>query len=129
MIMEKIEKRELVEQQRKIFEAGVQRADKRSGSFSFLTWAFFLAPLLASKSFVAAMEKPAAADEHATAAHQSTAPHAANDDPPAMDLAKMSGQNETGFAASSTAHAPQADPIGAAPQLQQRGNDLDSGHQ
>ena len=61
--MNEIEKRELTEQQRKIFEAGTQRADKRTGSFSFLTWPFFIAPLLASEEFLAATFKSAAAKE------------------------------------------------------------------
>jgi len=47
----------------KIFEAGVQRADKRAGSFSFLTWSFFIAPLIACEEFLAAMFKSAAAVE------------------------------------------------------------------
>src|SRR6267154_1702917 len=61
--MKEVEKRELFEQEQKIFEAGVQRADKRSGSFSFLTWPFFIAPLIACEEFLAAMFKPAAAEE------------------------------------------------------------------
>jgi len=52
--MNEIEKRELIEQRRKIFEAGTQRADKRTGSFSFLTWPFFIAPLIAGEEFLAA---------------------------------------------------------------------------
>jgi hypothetical protein len=69
VIMNKIEKRELIEQRRKIFEAGAQRAEKRTGSFSFLTWSFFIAPLIASKEFFAATgNSAAAAEEHAMAA-------------------------------------------------------------
>src|ERR1700694_1920097 len=67
--MNEVEKRELFEQERKIFEAGGQRADKRSGSFSFLTWSFFIAPLIACEEFLAAPFKAAAAEaEEAEAA-------------------------------------------------------------
>jgi hypothetical protein len=57
-VMNWIEKHELLEQRGKIFEAGVQRADKRLGSFSFLTWSFFIAPLIACEEFFAAMFNP-----------------------------------------------------------------------
>ena len=60
--MNAVEKRELFEQQQKIFEAGAQRADKRAGSFSFLTWPFFIAPLIASEEFLAATFNSAAAE-------------------------------------------------------------------
>src|SRR6266404_2784097 len=94
-VMKEIEKRELIEQDRKIFEAGVQRADKRSGSFSFLTWSFFIAPLIACEEFLAAMFKPAAAEEEddAKAAQAGPAPQAAKDDPPASDPAKTSAED------------------------------------
>ena len=42
--MNEIEKRELFEQQQKIFEARAQRMAKRSGSFNFLTWAVLHCP-------------------------------------------------------------------------------------
>src|SRR5437763_4066234 len=112
---EEIEKRELIEQQRKIFEAGVQRADKRSGSFSFLTWSFFIAPLIACEEFLAAMFKSAAAEEEdAKTAQAGAAPQAANDHPPASDLSKTSAKDETatGPATSSGAHAAELDPTG-----------------
>ena len=111
--MNEIEKRELIEQQRKIFEAGARRADKRTGSFNFLTWSFFIAPLIASKEFFAATGK-SAAPEDALAAQNGAALHAANDDPPVTDPSKTNGENATadGPAASLLAHAPQVDPIG-----------------
>src|SRR5438105_2772268 len=113
--MNDVEKRELFEQQRKIFEAGVQRADKRAGSFSFLTWSFFIAPLIACEEFLAAMFKSAAAvEEDAKTAQAGAAPQAANDHPPASDLSKTSAEDETakGPAASSEAHAAQLDATG-----------------
>src|SRR3979411_2399426 len=113
--MNEIEKRELFEQQRKIFEAGVQRADKRSGSFSFLTWSFFIAPLIACEEFLAAMFKSAAAEEEdAKTAQAGAAPQAANDHPPASDPAKTSAEDETAKepAASSEPHGAQVDPTG-----------------
>src|ERR1700716_3349163 len=113
--MNDVEKRELLEQQRQIFEAGVQRADKRAGSFSFLTWPFFIAPLITSEEFLAAMFKSAAAlEEDAKTAQAGAAPQAANDHPPASDLSKTSAEGETakGPAASSEAHAAQLDPTG-----------------
>src|SRR6267154_2258847 len=113
--MNDVEKRELFEQERKIFEAGVQRADKRAGSFSFLTWSFFIAPLIACEEFLAAMFKTAAAvEEDAKTAQAGAAPQAANDHPPASDLSKTSAEDETakGPAASSEAHAAQLDPTG-----------------
>jgi hypothetical protein len=80
--MKEVEKRELLEQQRKIFEAGAQRADKRTGSFSFLTWPFFIAPLIASEEFLAATFKSAAAkEEDAKAAQAGAALQAAHDTP------------------------------------------------
>src|SRR3979411_2257812 len=114
-VMKEIEKRELFEQERKIFEAGVQRADKRSGSFSFLTWSFFIAPLIACEEFLAATFKSAAADEEdAKAAQAGAAPQAAKDDPPASDPAKTSAEDETAKepAASSEPHGAQVDPTG-----------------
>src|SRR6266403_1474620 len=113
--MNEVEKRELFEQHRKIFEAGVQRADKRPGSFSFLTWSFFIAPLIACEEFLAAMFKSAAAEEEdAKTAQADAAPQAANDHPPASDFSKTSAEDETakGPAASSEAHAAQLDPTG-----------------
>src|ERR1700675_2903015 len=71
--MNEIEKREIIEQRRKIFEAGTQRADKRTGSFSFLTWPFFIAPLIASEEFLAATFKSAAAEEQDAEAAQAGA--------------------------------------------------------
>jgi hypothetical protein len=112
--MNKVEKRELFEQQRKVFEAGVQRADKRTGSFSFLTWPFFIAPLIAGEEFLAATFKSAAAEnEDAKAVQAGVAPQAA-DDPPASDSSKASAEDETakGPAASSEAHATQLDQAG-----------------
>ena len=86
VVRKEVEKRELIEQERKIFEAGVQRVDKRSGSFSFLTWSFFIAPLIACEEFLAAPFKSAAAEEEdAKAARAGATPLAANDDPPAGD--------------------------------------------
>ena len=111
--MNEIEKRELFEQQRKIFEAGTQRADKRTGSFSFLTWPFFIAPLIAGEEFRAATFKSSSAEEEdAKAARAATTPQGANDDPPASDSSKTSAENETtkGPAASSQAHTAQLDP-------------------
>ncbi|MGY3080263.1 hypothetical protein ACVWZZ_006671 [Bradyrhizobium sp. LM6.10] len=87
--MHQVEKRELFDQGRKIFEAGVQRADKRSGSFSFLTWSFFIAPLIACEEFLAAPFKSALAEqEDATAARAGAGPQATNDELPASDPAK-----------------------------------------
>src|SRR3979409_297225 len=120
--MHVVEKRELFEQERKIFEAGAQRADKRSGSFSFLTWSFFIAPLIACEEFLAAPFKSAAAeDEERKDAQAGAAPQAANDHPPASDLSKTSAEDETakGAAASSEAHAAQLDPTGLLAQPQE----------
>jgi hypothetical protein len=131
VIMSKIEKRELIEQQCKILEAGAQRADKRTGSFSFLSWSFFIAPLIASKESLAAAGKSlAAAEEDAAAAQKGAALHAADDDPLAPDLSRTSGQKEiaNGPAALSAAHAPQVDPIGLAAQPHEGGNDADWPH-
>src|SRR5437660_9966628 len=113
--MNEVENRELFEQERKIFEAGLQRADKRSGSFSFLTWPFFIAPLIACEGFLAATFKSAAAEEEdAKAAQAGAAPQAAKDDPPASDPTKTSAEDETAKepAASSEPHAAQLDPTG-----------------
>ncbi|HXL63149.1 MAG TPA: hypothetical protein VN959_21190 [Mycobacterium sp.] len=93
----------------------MQRADKRSGSFSFLTWSFFIAPLIACEEFLAAMFKSAAAEEEgAKTAQAAAAPQAANDHPPTSDLSKTSAEDVTakGPAASSEAHAAQLDPTG-----------------
>jgi hypothetical protein len=120
--MNDVEKRELFEQQQKIFEAGVQRADKRAGSFSFLTWSFFIAPMIACEEFLAAMFKSAAAvEEDAKTAQAGAAPQAANEHPPASDLSKTSAEDETakGPAASPEAHATQLDPTGLLAQPQE----------
>ena len=85
--MNRIQKRELVEQQRKIFEAGAQRVDRRTGSFTFLTWSFFLAPLIAVQEFLSSTLRPAAAeDENAGAAQAAAASHVGNNDSSAIDL-------------------------------------------
>jgi hypothetical protein len=121
-VMREVEKRELIEQERKIFEAGVQRAEKRSGSFSFLTWSFFIAPLIACEEFLAAPFKSAAAEEEdAKAARAGATPPAANDDPPASDPSKTSAEDETarGPVASSEAHSSQLDPTGTLAQPQE----------
>ncbi|HEV7610242.1 MAG TPA: hypothetical protein VGO37_00015, partial [Steroidobacteraceae bacterium] len=116
VVMNEIEKRELFEQQQKIFEARAQRAAKRSGSFNFLTWSFFIAPLIASEEFLAAMFQSAAAQqEDAKTAQAGAAPQAANDHPPAIDPSKTGGaEDETAnrLAASSEARAAQLDPTG-----------------
>jgi hypothetical protein len=122
VVKKEVEKRELIEQERKIFEAGVQRVDKRSGSFSFLTWSFFIAPLIACEEFLAAPFKSAAAEEEdAKAARAGATPLAANDDPPAGDPSKTGAEDETakGPVASSEAHASQVDPTGTLPQPQE----------
>src|SRR5712671_1564867 len=113
--MNDIEKRGLFEQQQKIFEATAQRADKRTGSFSFLTWSFFIAPLIACEEFLAAMFKSAAAvEEDAKTAQAGATLQAANDHPPASDVSKTSAEDETAKApaALSEAHAAQLDPTG-----------------
>src|SRR5712671_946144 len=112
-LMNDVEKHELFEQGRKIFEAGVQRADKRSGSFNFLTWSFFIARLIACEEFLVATFKSAAAElEVAKTAQAGTASQAANDDPPAIDPSKTGAEDETNKtpAASSEARASQLDP-------------------
>ncbi len=114
--MSNIEKREIIEQRRKIFESGTQRADKRTGSFNFLTWAFFIAPLIVSKDLLAAGGKPTATSEdHAEAPHKGAVLHTTNEDAPVMDLAQTAGEKETsnGTPALSAAHPPQ---VGFAPQ-------------
>ncbi|WP_338320099.1 hypothetical protein, partial [Bradyrhizobium ottawaense] len=112
-VMQQVEKRELFEQERKIFEAGVQRADKRSGSFSFLTWSFFIAPLIACEEFLAAPFKSALAEqEDATAAQAGAGPQRANGELPSSDPAKPGAEDERpkGPAASSETHVGQVDP-------------------
>ena len=118
--MNEVEKRELFEQEQKIFEAGAQRANKRAGSFSFLTWPFFIAPLIAGEEFLAATFNSAAAEEDAKAALAGAAQQAANDDSPAHDPSKSGTEDETaeGPAASSEAHAVQLDPTGLLAQPQ-----------
>ncbi|WP_271498113.1 hypothetical protein, partial [Bradyrhizobium sp. CCBAU 11357] len=111
--MQQVEKRELFEQERKSFEAGVQRADKRSGSFNFLTWSFFIAPLIACEEFLAATFKSALAEhEDATAAQAGAGPQRTNDELPASDPAKPGAEDERpkGPAASSETHVAQLDP-------------------
>jgi cytoskeletal protein RodZ len=129
--MNEIEKRELIEQRRKIFEAGTQRADKRTGSFSFLTWPFFIAPLIAGEEFLAATFKSAAAKEQdAKALQAGAAPRAANDDPPVSDPSKANAENETtkGPAASSDAHAAQLDLNGLSAQSDEDAPKLSAAH-
>jgi len=114
--MNDIEKRDLFEQERKIFEAGAQRVDKRTGSVSFLTWPFVtaIAGLIAGEEFLAATFKSASAEEgDAKAAQAGAALQAANDDPQASEP-KSGAEDETakGPAASSDAHAAQFDPTG-----------------
>jgi hypothetical protein len=106
--MNKIEKRELVEQQRKIFEAGAQRVDRRTGSFTFLTWSFFLAPLVAVEEFLSSTIRSAAAEEeNARAAQAAAASHVGNNDSPAIDLSKTTATDEAsqGLASSSQTQA------------------------
>src|SRR3979411_65685 len=129
--MNEVEKRELFEQGRKIFEAGAQRADKRTGSFSFLTWPFFIAPLIASEEFLAATFKSAATKEQdAKALQAGAAPRAANDDLPASDPSKANAENETtkGPAASSDAHAAQLDQTGLPAQSDEDAPKLSAAH-
>ncbi len=107
--MNEIEKRELFEQQQKIFEARAQRMAKRSGSFNFLTWASFIAPLIACEEFLAATFKSAAAEEQgAKAAQADASPQAASDDPAASDSSKTGGADDN--TATSEASAVQLDP-------------------
>jgi hypothetical protein len=112
--MNEVEKRELFEQQRGIFEAGAQRADRRTGSFTFLTWPFFIAPLLANEEFLAGTFKSAAAEEEDARAARANAPPPAEDDPSRSDPSKTSAENETrsGPSASSDVHAAQRDLTG-----------------
>ena len=112
--MNEIEKRELIEQQRKILETGTQRADRRSGFFSFLTWPFFIAPLFASEDFLAATQKARAGEPEDSKAHSaSLSLQAANT--PASDPSKTSAENETARepSASSLQHTAQFDPPGS----------------
>src|ERR1700751_4825262 len=111
VIMNRIQKRELVEQQRKIFEAGAQRVDKRTGSFTFLTWSFFLSPLVAVEEFLSSTFRPAAAgDENAGAAQAAAACHLGSNDSSAIDLSKTTAADETnqGLASSSQTQADHA---------------------
>src|SRR6185436_6144950 len=87
--------------------------DKRTGSFSFLTWSFFIAPLIACEEFLASTFKSAAAED-AKAAQLGAAPQAANDDLQASNPAIPSAGDEMakGPAASSEAHATRLDPTG-----------------
>jgi hypothetical protein len=122
MRMNKIEteERELIDQQRKIFEAGAQRADKRTGSFSFLTWSFFIAPVIAGEESTAATLKFAPAEEeNAKVVQASATPQATRDDSPASDLSKISPEDEIARqpVASLEARAAQLDPTGLLTQL------------
>src|ERR1700730_16409512 len=130
--MNEIEKRELIEQRRKIFEAGTQRADKRTGSFSFLTWPFFIAPLIAGEEFLAATFKSAAAKEQDAKPLQAGAapPGGGNDDPQVSDPSKANAENETtkGPAASSDAHAAQLDLNGLPAQSDEDAPKLSAAH-
>ena len=109
--MSKTEKRELIEQQRKIFEAGAQRVDRRTGSFSFLTWSFFLAPLIAVEAFLSSTFGSAAGEEEDAKAVQAGATsHVMNNDPAAIDLFNAKAVDETTKEAATPlqAHADQA---------------------
>jgi hypothetical protein len=111
--MNEIEKRELVEQQQKILEAATQRADKRTGFFSFLTWPFFIAPLIFNEEFLAATQRSGAAEqEDSKVASVGSSPQAANDDPRASNFLKATAENEAARepSASSQAHTVQFDP-------------------
>ena len=109
--MSKTEKRELIEQQRKIFEAGAQRVDRRTGSFSFLTWSFFLAPLIAVEAFLSSTFGSAAGEEEDAKAVQAGATsHVMNNDPATIDLFNAKAVDETTKEAATPlqAHANQA---------------------
>ena len=109
--MSKTEKRELIEQQRKIFEAGAQRVDRRTGSFSFLTWSFFLAPLIAVEAFLSSTFGSAAGEEEDAKAVQAGATsHVMNNDPATIDLFNAKAVDETTKEAATSlqAHANQA---------------------
>jgi hypothetical protein len=112
--MSKTEKRELIEQRRKIFEAGAQRVDRRTGSFSFLTWSFFLAPLIAVEAFLSSTFGSAAGEEEdAKAVQAGVTSHMMNNDPAAIDLFKAKAVDEVDettkeAATSLQAHADQA---------------------
>ena len=111
--MNEIEKRELIEQQQKILEAATQRADKRTGFFSFLTWPFFIAPLIFNEEFLAATQRSGAAEqEDSKVASVGSSPQAANDDPRASNFLKATAENEAARepSASSQAHTVQFDP-------------------
>jgi hypothetical protein len=109
--MSKTEKRELIEQQRKIFEAEAQRVDRRTGSFSFLTWSFFLAPLIAVEAFLSSTFGSAAGEEEDAKAVQAGATsHVMNNDPATIDLFNAKAVDETTKEAATPlqAHANQA---------------------
>ena len=109
--MSKTEKRELIEQQRKIFEAEAQRVDRRTGSFSFLTWSFFLAPLIAVEAFLSSTFGSAAGEEEDAKAVQAGATsHVMNNDPATIDLFNAKAVDETTKEAATSlqAHANQA---------------------
>src|SRR3954463_138755 len=93
--MTEVEKRELLEHQQKIFEAGAQRADKRTGSFSFLTWPFFIAPLIAGEEFLSSMLRAEAGqEEDGKAAQASAVLQGIDDDSSAPDPAKTGAADE-----------------------------------
>src|SRR3954466_11066506 len=94
--MTEVEKRELLEHQQKIFEAGAQRADKRTGSFSFLTWPFFIASLIAGEEFLAAtLKAEAGQEEDGKATRTGVAMQAAYDESQATDPSKTGAAEET----------------------------------
>lgn len=128
--MIKIEKRELIEANRKIFEAGAQRAEKRTGSFNFLTWSFFLAPLITGKEFLVAMGSSwPAAEGDAIADQKGVALHAANNDPLVIDLSKTSGQTDTANGqTASSAQASQVHAIALAAQSHEHLSQLNAAH-
>src|SRR3954454_12949095 len=138
MKQKEIEKRELLEQQQKILEAGAQRADKRTGSFNFLTWSFFIAPLIAGEEFLASTIKSAAAEEEAGKTAQATATaHTANDYSPASDpvrttIAAETERAPTGSAATFAVKPSHSEPVPAAPGTTSGGgagsDDGDSSH-
>lgn len=78
---------------------------KERGSFSFLTWPFFIAQALALEPLIAGAAKPAVADEDSVS--QTPAPEAAqNEDPPiAVTASELKGGDEEGPVPTSTALA------------------------
>jgi len=79
----------------------------------FLTWSFFIGPLIACEEFLAAMFKSAAAVGEDAKTAQAAPPQAANDHPAASDLSKTSaGMRRQGARRLVEAHAAQLDPTG-----------------